>query len=96
MALNNSVSFQEYDQTLRDAVNAYYEHAMNDPSMSREEAIQSTAQMSEQYLNATEEFQANMETETQAVETGNEISAANDGIEGGQEGGIDSDDGGIE
>lgn len=96
MALKNSVSFQEYDQTLRDAVNAYYEHAMNDPSMSREEAVQSTAQMSEQYLNATEEFQANMESETQAVNTGNEISAGNDGLEGSEEGGIDSDDGGIE
>ena len=29
------VSLEEYNQSLRDSVNAYYVHAMNDPSMSR-------------------------------------------------------------
>lgn len=52
------VSLEEYNQSLRDAVNAYYVHAMSNPSMSKEEAISSTAQMSEQYLSAVEDFQA--------------------------------------
>ena len=99
MALNDKVTLDQYDQTLRDAVNAYYEHAMNDPSMSKEEALESTAQMAENYLAATEEFQDSMAAEqtaesTQvATEVGNEVS--NDGLEGGSEGGLDSD-GGIE
>lgn len=95
MALNNKVTAQEYDQTLRDAVNAYYEHAMNDPSMSKEEAISSTAQMAEEYLNASEEFQANLEAE-EALNAGDMVNeSGNESIDGGN-GGIDNDDGGIE
>lgn len=111
MALRTSVTAQEYDQTLRAAVNAYYEHAINDPSMSREEAINSTAQMAEQYLAASEEFQANLENASMTNETGNELSAESvgnevggneaggiedGGMEGGDTGGIDSDGDGIE
>ena len=88
MALKNSVSLEEYDQTLRDTVNAYYEHAMNDPSMNKDEAIASTSAMAEEYLTAVDEFQANMETEN--VE---DISATIDDGPGMDNGGIDSDDG---
>ena len=54
---NKPVSLEEYNATLRDSVNAYYEHAMNDPTMSKEEAIKSTAEMSEKYIDAVQEFQ---------------------------------------
>lgn len=53
----NSVSLDEYNATLRGSVNAYYVHAMNDPTISREDAIKFTAEMSEKYLDAVEEFQ---------------------------------------
>ena len=36
------VTLEEYNQSLRDSVNAYYTHAINDPGMSREDAIKST------------------------------------------------------
>ena len=55
------VTLEEYNQTLRDTVNAYYAHAQNDPTMSHEEVLASTAQMSEQYLEATETFAAEAE-----------------------------------
>lgn len=46
------VSLEEYNQTLRDSVNAYYTHAMNDPNMSNEDVPKSTGEMAEQYLDA--------------------------------------------
>ena len=61
---NKPVSLEEYNATLRDSVNAYYEHAMNDPTMSKEEAIKSTAEMSEKYIDAVQEFQ-----ESQGMQT---------------------------
>ena len=51
------VSLEEYNQTLRDSVNAYYTHAMNDPNMSNEDALKSTGEMAENYLDAVQEFQ---------------------------------------
>lgn len=33
------VFLEEYNQTLRDSVNTYYTHAMNDPNMSDEDAL---------------------------------------------------------
>jgi len=57
----NPVSLDEYNATLRGAVNAYYVHAMNDPTMSKEDAIKSTAEMSEKYLDAVQEFQESQE-----------------------------------
>lgn len=60
----NPVSLDEYNATLRGAVNAYYVHAMNDPTMSKEDAIKSTAEMSEKYLDAVQEFQ-----ESQGMQT---------------------------
>ena len=50
------VSLEKYNQTLRDSVNAYYTHAMNDPNMSNEDALKSTGEMAEQYLDAVQEF----------------------------------------
>ena len=54
---NKPVSLKEYNEALRGSVNVYYEHAMNDPTMSKEEAIKSTAEMGEKYLDAVQEFQ---------------------------------------
>lgn len=62
------VTLEEYNQSLHDTVNAYYEHAQNDPTMSHEEVIASTAQMSEAYLDAVDEFQA--EAEAAAADPG--------------------------
>lgn len=101
------VSLEEYNQSLRDAVNAYYVHAMSNPSMSKEEAISSTAQMSEQYLSAVEDFQAaqvgdlqssasiNIGTNTGAgEETGGIAEDSSSGVDNGgiaDNGGIDDD-----
>ena len=50
--LNKPVSLEEYNAALRGSVNVYYEYAINDPAMPKEEAIMSTAEMSEKYLDA--------------------------------------------
>ena len=44
------VSVEEYDKTLRDQVNKYYEHLKNDPSLSNEDVMRMTEEMSEKYL----------------------------------------------
>ena len=51
------VSLEEYNQSIRDSVNAFYEHAVNDNTISEDEAINETVQMSENYLMAVEDFQ---------------------------------------
>ena len=51
------VTLEEYNQSLMESITAYYEHAVNNSVMSKEEAIQSTAEMSENYFSAVEEFQ---------------------------------------
>lgn len=92
---NKPVTLEEYNQSLRDSVNAYYTHAMNDPSMSREEAISSTAQMSENYLNAVDEFQAAQqgelanENDDLNAEPGNDLEDGGEDLDGGE----DCDDG---
>ena len=48
------VSVEEYDKTLRDQVNKYYEHLKNDPSLSNEDVMRMTEEMSEKYLTAVE------------------------------------------
>ena len=93
MALKEHVTAQEYDQTLRDTVNAYYEHAINDPNMSQDEALSSTVQMAEEYLAASEEFQAEMAEQEAAGEVAGEVGG---GESVSSEGGIDGGDGGIE
>ena len=69
---NKPVSLEEYNATLRDSVNAYYEHAMNDPTLSKEEAIKSTAEMSEKYIDAVQEFQESQGMQTTAGVSMNE------------------------
>ncbi len=61
------VTREEYDATLRSSVNQYYEHAMNDPNMSKEEAISSTAQMAENYQNEMAAFDAAQEQQAQTA-----------------------------
>lgn len=123
----NQVSLEEYNQSLRDSVNAYYTHAMNDPSMSKEDVLKSTDEMAEKYIEAVEEFREvqneqiqnfTVENNTEAVQataevetgnvigtgldngeendicegTGEESSADNDGLDGGEgcDGGMDA------
>ena len=80
------VTFEEYNQSLRDTVNAYYEHAMQDPSMTEEDAIQSTAEMSEKYLDAVEEFQ-----QEQDMQNETEVDSGIEDSEGIDNSGIDDD-----
>lgn len=77
------VSLEEYNQLLRDAVNAYYTHAINDPSMSREDVIKSTGEMAEKYLDAVQEFQETQEAQNAVVENNTEISQEITEIESG-------------
>lgn len=106
MGLKQSVTLEEYDATLRQTVNDYYVHAMNDPNMSKEEAIQSTHQMAEAYLNSIDEFQAAQAGEAmQGAEPGTGEQSAgmeaagglNDGGEGQDGEGMDGEgmDGGM-
>lgn len=75
------VSLEKYNQTLRDSVNTYYTHAMNDPNMSDEDALKSTGEMAEQYLDAVQEFQETQEMGN--IETTNEdVSIADNGLDG--------------
>ena len=75
------VSLEEYNQTLRDSVYAYYTHAMNDPNMSNEDALKSTGEMAEQYLDAVQEFQETQEMGN--IETTNEdVSITDNGLDG--------------
>ena len=75
------VSLEEYNHTLRDSVNAYYTHAMNDPNMSNEDALKSTGEMAEQYLDAVQEFQETQEMGN--IETTNEdVSITDNGLDG--------------
>ncbi|RHS90013.1 hypothetical protein DW915_14685 [Blautia sp. AM42-2] len=80
------VTLEEYNQSLRDTVNAYYEHAMQDTSMTEEDAIQSTAEMSEKYLDAVEEFQ-----QEQDMQNETEVDSGIEDSEGIDNSGIDDD-----
>ena len=75
------VSLEEYNHTLRDSVNAYYTPAMNEPNMSNEDALKSTGEMAEQYLDAVQEFQETQEMGN--IETTNEdVSITDNGLDG--------------
>ena len=75
------VYLEEYNHTLRDSVNAYYTHAMNDPNMSNEDTLKSTGEMAEQYLDAVQEFQETQEMGN--IETTNEdVSITDNGLDG--------------
>lgn len=83
--LNKPVSLEEYNASLRSSVNAYYGHTMNDSAMSKEEAIKSTAEMSEKYLDAVQEFQ-----ETQGMQSTAGVEA-NGGIQFTESNGVHTD-----
>ena len=80
------VTLEEYNPSLRDTVNAYYEHPMQDTSMTEEDAIQSTAEMSEKYLDAVEEFQ-----QEQDMQNETEVDSGIEDSEGIDNSGIDDD-----
>lgn len=63
------VTLDEYNRSSRDAVNAYYVHARNDPNMSKEDALKSTGEMAKKYLEAVEEFQQPQNIQIQASPT---------------------------
>lgn len=75
---NKQVSLEEYNATLRSSVNAYYEHAKNDSTMSKDEVIKSTAEMSEKYMDAVQEFQTSQGIQSYA---GVDINEGNQSIE---------------
>ena len=52
------VTAEDYESSMRSTVNAFYEHAVNDPSLTQEEAIAQTAEVAENYLAAMEDVQA--------------------------------------
>ena len=66
---NIHVSQEEYSQTMHDAVNSYYAHTMNDPTMSQDEARETTAAMAERALDAVDEFAANAAAANEAEPT---------------------------
>lgn len=88
---NKPVSLDEYNTALRDSVNAYYVHAMNDPTMSKEEAIKSTAEMSEKYMNAVQEFQESQGMQTTAGDTAVDSGVSEGGISADDSSGVDND-----
>lgn len=80
-----AVTLEEYDDSLHNTVNSYYQHAMNDPSMTQEEAIASTAEVAENYLNAVDEFQAETEMESDAGDLENDGEDPDDGLDDGMD-----------
>lgn len=78
------VTIEDYDRGMRSTVNAFYEHAMNDPFMSSEEAIAETSQVAENYLNEMEELQEAYEND--------EIMSENDTATGAEELAVDAVD----
>lgn len=69
------MTVEEYDYFLRNAVNEYYVHAMNDPNMSEEEALRTSGEAAERYLTAVEEYKAAMENNAE-----NKVGAVNDNL----------------
>lgn len=51
------VTLEEYNQSLRDSVNGFYSHSMNNPSISSDQTIKETSEMAENYHEAVEQFQ---------------------------------------
>lgn len=87
------VSLQQYNESLRDSVNAFYEHSVNDNLISNDEAVNETAQMSENYLAAIEEFQ-DAQLQSDGIEAYSEMDIDEEGISSIEGDGID--DGGVE
>lgn len=68
------VTVEDYDDSMRATVNAFYEHALNDSSMSKEEAIAQTSQMAENYLDTMDEI--NTAHENGEIMSNNDITNA--------------------
>ena len=81
-----AVTSEQFAATLRDSVNQFYTHAINDPTLSHDEALSQTYQMSENHFNAIAEFEAEMNQSAEAdgsgIESGNGV--ADSGMEGGE------------
>lgn len=73
------VTRDQYDQCLRDSVNAFYEHEISSPTISNEEAISNTTQMSEEYLSALSDFDCEASTNMDSATniSSNEASVSN-------------------
>ena len=94
--MDKHVTQKEFDSTLRNSVNNFYQHTKNDPSLTSEEALSQTAQMSEGYLSEMEAFDA-AQAQTPAAESSVDasagltadagVSSASAGIDGGADGG---------
>lgn len=104
------VTIEDYDNSMRATVNAFYEHAKNDRSLSHDEAVAQTGQMAENYLNTMNELQtAHKNGEIASLNDNAGIGEApSDGgapVSGsglsddgglGDDGGVGDDDGGLE
>lgn len=104
------VTIEDYDNSMRATVNAFYEHAKNDPSLSHDEAVAQTGQMAENYLNTMDELQTAHENgEIASVndnagigeapsDGGASVSGSGLSDDGGlgDDGGVGDDDGGLE
>lgn len=80
--LEQHVTKEEYDSTLRKSVNKFYEHELNNPSTSKEEVLSSTSTMAEEYINAVDAFDA-AQSQSNSVDsnTSADISNAIDSFE---------------
>ena len=104
------VTIEDYDNSMRATVNAFYEHAKNDPSLSHDEAVAQTGQMAENCLNTMDELQTAHENgEIASVndnagigeapsDGGASVSGSGLSDDGGlgDDGGVGDDDGGLE
>lgn len=91
-------SYEEQQALVHSSVNSFWEHNINDPSLTQEEAIQVTGQYAEKELTVLEEFQ---QAEAQQLEqNGGEVSSpdvGDNGLDAGDAGSMDtSNDFGIE
>ena len=80
-----AVTREQFEATLHDSVNNYYQHALNDPQLSHEEALEETSQMAEQYYDAVAEFDTAEAEAAPSVSDGADIS---EGCDVGDAGGV--------
>ncbi len=80
---NLKVTENQANTTLRDSVNKFYEHEMNDSSVSQQEALQNTATMTEGYLNYMENFRQAQNTEDGMLVESETVSSVQSTMDGG-------------
>ena len=79
-------TLEEYEAQLHGQVNDYYTHAVNDPTVSQEEAYAETTQMAENYLDAVAEYEEAAQQEAASMETDTGFEIDDGGMsEGGME-----------